>query len=143
MATNNSRMVTLPFGPQGARATVTMTLGAALFLGFKREDISPGTTTVQLSAKNYRRAAWMGGPLLPVNRPEQSSVRQIGSMSSRARTNKRLILDAGNTQETVYFTGTQAEVVSFLVDKCRAENVVIRSKTGRNLMPVLPKGETV
>lgn len=119
-----------------------MTLGSALYLGFKKEDITPGTVTVQLQAKSYKRAAWMGGPLLPVSRPAQTSTRQLGSASSRAKTNKKLILDAGDTQETVYFTGTQARAVAFLLEKIKNKSIVIRSKTGRDLMPVLPSDQT-
>lgn len=138
MALNLSRSVTLPFGQQGARGSITMTLGSALFLGFEREDITPGTVTVQLQAKSYRRAAWMGGPTIPVSRPQQTSTRQLGSVSSRAKTNKKLILDAGSTQETVYYTGTQARAVAFLLAKVKGASVVIRSAKGRDLMPILP-----
>lgn len=115
-----------------------MTLGSALFLGFERQDITPGTVTVQLQARNYNRAAWMGGPLLPVSRPAQTSVRQLGSTHSRAKSNKKLILDAGAQQETVYYTGTQARAVAFLLNKIKNASVVIRSATGRDLMPILP-----
>lgn len=138
MAINPSRMVTLPYGTQGARGSITLSLGAALFLGFGREDITPGTVTVQLGQKTYRRSAWMGGPTLAVNRSAQSSVRQLGSANSRAKTNKKLILEASGTQETVYFTGTQARAVAFLVAKAKDASFVIRSATGRDLMPVLP-----
>lgn len=138
MALNLSRLVTLPYGQQGERGSITMTLGGALFLGFERADITPGTVEVQLSAKNYSRAAWMGGPLIPVSRQAQTSIRQLGSTHSRAKSNKKLILDAGDTQETVYFTGTQARAVAFLLDKIKNASVVIRSATGRDLMPILP-----
>lgn len=138
MALNLSRLVTLPYGQQGSRGSITMTLGTALFLGFERGDITPGTVSVQLQARNYKRAAWMGGPLLPVSRPAQTSVRQLGSSHSRAKSQKKLILDAGNSQETVYFTGTQARAVNFLINKTKNASIVIRSHTGRDLMPVLP-----
>ncbi len=138
VAISQSRLVTLPFGEQGARGSITLTLAAALFLGFTRNDITPGTVTVQLGAKNYRRSAWMGGPTVPVNREAQTSVRQLGSVSSKAKTNKRLILEASGTQETVYFTGTQARAVAFLLDKAQGASFVIRSAHGRDLMPVLP-----
>lgn len=138
MAINNARSVTLPYGTQGARGSVTMTLGAALYLGFRREDITPGTVVVNLPAKSYRRSAWMGGPTVPVSRAAGTSVRQLGSTNSRAKSNKKLIIEAGSTQETVYYTGTQARAVAFLLDKVGSQTVVIRSATGRDLMPVLP-----
>lgn len=138
MALNLSRMVTLPFGQQGSRGSITMSLGSALFLGFEREDISPGTVEVQLQPRSYSRTAWMGGPKIPVSRGAQTTVRQLGSSKSRAKTNKKLILDAGATQDTVYFTGTQARAVAFLLTKIKNASIVIRSATGRDLMPVLP-----
>lgn len=138
MALNESRLVTLPYGTQGARGSITMALGSALFLGFQRNDITPATVSVQLQATSYRRAAWMGGPTIPVNRPAQTSTRQLGSARTRAKTNKKLIIDAGDTQETAYYTGTQARAVAFLLSKIKNASVVIRSATGRSLMPVLP-----
>ncbi len=140
MAINKSRQVTIPFGTEGARASITMSLGTALFLGFEKGDITPGTVTIQLPPKTYKRSAWMGGPKLSVNRAGGTSIRQVGSTSSRAKTNKRLILEADGSQETVYFTGTQAEAVAFLLNNSKGASFVIRSATGRDLMPVLPEG---
>jgi hypothetical protein len=142
MAIHPERMVTIPLGPQDARASVTMTLGAALYLGFKKEEIVPNVVQINLPAKTYKRAAWMGGPTIPVSRPQGTAIRHIGSSGSRAKTNKKLILEADGTQETVYFTGKQAEVVSFLLQHANGASFVIRNRHGRDLMPVLPADAT-
>jgi hypothetical protein len=118
----------------GKKGTMTMAYGTYQFLfgsAGAGTDVKP-YTTIDLGATTYQRRAYAGGPMITVNREAQTIKKAIYGPKGSSKSEKKLILDNGDTQDTIHYTGKVHEAVDFLIEKAKISGgkVSIKGPTG-------------
>jgi hypothetical protein len=136
MATDpQARIMTLGWQEGGKRGTVKLALGTLNYLGLPLVASELSEVTYSVGSKAITRRMYPGGPTLSYNRPAQEITRTLGGGVSRAKTEKKLILKAADSSDTIYFTGPQNEFVKWFAARCQGaeEPVKMLSAKGNPL----------
>ena len=136
MPTNpNARMVVIPWEHNGKNHAFTMALGTAKALGIDLTDGTLGVVSVPVPAKSYTRQLYPGGPSVAQNRAAGNRDITVGPQKGGAKTNKKFRLVQGTTQDTIYFSGSQARALAWLLANSNVggSSTAIYSATGKPL----------
>jgi hypothetical protein len=127
MATDpRARVMTLGWEQDGKRGTVKIALGTMDFLGLPLTASELSEVTYSVGSKAITRRMYPGGPTLSYTRPAQSITRTIGGNVSRAKTEKKLVLAANDSSDTIYFTGPQNEFVKWFTARVQGAEQPVR-----------------
>lgn len=139
MPTNpNARMVVIPWEHNGKNHAFTMALGTAKALGIDLTDGTLGVVSVPVGAKNITRQLYPGGPTVSYERSAGNRDITVGPQKGGAKTNKKFRLVQGNTSDTIYFSGSQARALAWLIANSNvgSSSTEIFSATGKRLRVV-------
>ncbi len=128
------RIVTIPWTYGASRGTVKMALGTVDFLSLPLNATEVAQVSYGVPTKSVSREMYPGGPLLTYSRPGQTITRTVGGNVSTAKTNNRIVLDAGNDgQDTIYVSGDRRAFVQWLKQHASMAEGTIEVKTSRGV----------
>lgn len=136
MPTNpNARLVVIPWEYNGKNHAFTMALGTAKALGIDLTDGTLGVVSVPVGGKSITRQLYPGGPTVSYDRAAGNRDITVGPQKGGAKTNKKFRLVQGSTQDTIYFSGSQARALAWLLANSNvgSSSTAIYSATGKAL----------
>jgi hypothetical protein len=130
-----SREVVVPWESGGQKGFARLALGTLQFLGINPPDAEDSVISYTVPAKRISRRLYPGGPSVSYDRPVTTITKALGGGVSTAKSNRKIILQTNNQQDTIYYTGSRPRFLSWLKANGNGSSVPIQIR-GANGNPL-------
>ena len=133
-----ARVVQLPWSMEGAHGFYRIALGTKDALGMDLTGDVSAEASYDVPQKTITRYLWPAGPSVTYTRPAQRITRMVTGRASTAGGDSQVVLDAGDSRDTIPFTGPRRQFVKYLVSRSKnaSIDIVIRGMNGNALAAI-------